>query len=486
MSYLPLYIIVTSLFLELLVHVVTNKKLTMILSGILGLLIGLYVSFVFIEGSLIVAFLLAYFSYFRFINILSAFSSTPRAKFFRYNHKNSSFIFCTIVLILGTLTLIQINSHSVLFLYSLLLLMVSAVALFLVVAGLRRMKQFSGQTMLPDSQLPTLTVAIPARNESEELTECIENILSSKYPKLEILVLDDCSQDRSADIIKHFAHRGVRFIKGTMPDDSWLPINHAYQQLAEHSSGDYILFSAVGIHYNEESFRRLVSIAKQNSVDMISALAHKHASYGYGDTFRPLRYFRMFLSSSRGQVTDAAWMIKRQTMIELGEFNGVKKAMYPERFFAKTLSKQSSYKLVSLPVKGEIISNRSASYERSQAIRKRYPFLQRDIFKASLLLLVQLNVLIVPFVLIVLLPVSFPSLLLFFTVITWMIIDGVILKARYINYWWLLPFGLPVAACVEIFISHESMRRYEFSSVDWKGRNICLPILETIPRLPKL
>ncbi|HEU5122308.1 MAG TPA: glycosyltransferase family A protein, partial [Candidatus Saccharimonadales bacterium] len=44
--------------------------------------------------------------------------------------------------------------------------------------------------------LPTVTVAIPARNETDELEDCLYELVKSDYQKLEILVLDDCSQTK--------------------------------------------------------------------------------------------------------------------------------------------------------------------------------------------------------------------------------------------------------------------------------------------------
>ena len=70
------------------------------------------------------------------------------------------------------------------------------------------------KTHLVSADLPTVTVAIPARNETEDLAFCIESLVASNYPKLEILVLDDCSQDNTPEVIKSFAHKGVRFLSG--------------------------------------------------------------------------------------------------------------------------------------------------------------------------------------------------------------------------------------------------------------------------------
>jgi uncharacterized membrane-anchored protein YitT (DUF2179 family) len=52
--------------------------------------------------------------------------------------------------------------------------------------------------------------------------------------------------------------------------------------------------------------------------------------------------------------------------------------------------------------------------------------------------------------------------------------------------WWLALVNFPIVVFAEIALNHASMYKYEFSTVDWKGRNICLPVMHVTPRLPKV
>jgi hypothetical protein len=56
--------------------------------------------------------------------------------------------------------------------------------------------------------------------------------------------------------------------------------------------------------------------------------------------------------------------------------------------------------------------------------------------------------------------------------------------ARLTNPWfgWLL---MPVAFVLDIAMLHISMWQYEFSNIQWKGRNVCIPVMQVEPRLPK-
>ncbi len=47
-------------------------------------------------------------------------------------------------------------------------------------------------------------------------------------------------------------------------------------------------------------------------------------------------------------------------------------------------------------------------------------------------------------------------------------------------------FAVPVMTLYDLFLLHVSMWRYEFATVEWKGRNICIPAMHVIARLPQL
>ncbi len=58
---------------------------------------------------------------------------------------------------------------------------------------------------LPDK--PLISVLIPSYNHAEYITETIESIWQQPYQKIEIVVVDDCSTDRSFDILRALQKR---------------------------------------------------------------------------------------------------------------------------------------------------------------------------------------------------------------------------------------------------------------------------------------
>jgi cellulose synthase/poly-beta-1,6-N-acetylglucosamine synthase-like glycosyltransferase len=74
---------------------------------------------------------------------------------------------------------------------------------------------------LPSSYSPTIkaSVIIPARNESSNIRSCLQSLLGQDYPSalLEIIVVDDHSEDATAAIAGAFSENGVKVIRMGTP-----------------------------------------------------------------------------------------------------------------------------------------------------------------------------------------------------------------------------------------------------------------------------
>lgn len=346
-----------------------------------------------------------------------------------------------------------------------------------------------------DKELPTVTVAIPARNETEDLQLCLEAVIASNYPKLEVLVLDDCSQTkRTPEIIRNFAHAGVRFIQGHPPHETWLPKNEAYQRLTEEASGEYIVFMGVDVRLTPDSVRLLITDMLARRKKMLSLLPKRQESaYGRFSLVQAMRYWwelvpprRLF---NRPPVISSCWIIETQALKKAGGFPAVARSITPEAHFAKELLKTDSYSFMrSLDGLG-VESNKTAAEQYKTAVRMRYPQLHRRPENTVIFSLLEIFFLLAPFLLTVLgfwvsigfvghLSVAIASLILIW-------VYSLTAQSTRVNTAWFSLMAAPLAVATDIALLHYSMWRYEFSTVDWKGRNVCIPVMHVVPRLPK-
>ena len=72
----------------------------------------------------------------------------------------------------------------------------------------KKVKQF----FKTDDEFPKVSVVIPAWNEAKSIAKTIKSIIASDYPKgkLEILVVDDGSKDKTLSIAKKFKSKIVK------------------------------------------------------------------------------------------------------------------------------------------------------------------------------------------------------------------------------------------------------------------------------------
>ena len=214
-------------------------------------------------------------------------------------------------------------------------------------------------------QLPSVSVCIPARNETHAMSECLESVLASDYPKLEAIVLDDHSSDNTSHIIRAFAHAGVRFVEGDELPDDWLGKNFSLQTLANEASGKIILFMDVDTRLERESIRLMVEDMLFENRKMLTVIPQRNDTYRASSWLSTLRYFWELVLNSRTipGVSSAAWMIDRHVLIdELGGFGEWRDEVQPESHIAAELTKTDEYQLVvSTPALGVNFEKKWAS-----------------------------------------------------------------------------------------------------------------------------
>ncbi len=196
--------------------------------------------------------------------------------------------------------------------------------------------------------LPSVSVCLPARNETGSMTECLESVLASDYPKIEIIVLDDESSDNTSNLIKAFAHSGVRFVQGSPLPDGWLGKNYALHTLMEEASGQYILFMDVDTRLSVSTISKLVDHAVATGHGMVSVIPQRYDTYRPSAWLGTLRFFwEIVLGSARRPGSSAAlWMVKRRALGELQGFAPLHDQVQPEAYIARDFASKDSYSLV--------------------------------------------------------------------------------------------------------------------------------------------
>jgi hypothetical protein len=350
---------------------------------------------------------------------------------------------------------------------------------------------------LASTDLPTLTVAIPARNETDDLHDCLESLVASDYPKLEIIVLDDCSQTRrTPEIIRGFAQDGVRFLQGKAAEEGWLAKNQAYQMLLDASNGEYVLFAGVDTRFEPQTLRRLVEAMLHKKKTMMSIIPSNHvltiAAQSESILLQPARYAwelslprKMF---NRPPVLSTCWIISKKLLSSAGGFSAVSRSIVPESYFARVSSVHDGYSFMQSNESIGLRSYKVAPEQWATAIRTRYPQLHRRPELVFLMTVAELVGFVLPFGFLVAYAIADVTSPGFFLALASCILIlyfyGRVVSLTYRTFLFRGFLLAPFAALVDMAVLNSSMIKYEFSEVVWKGRNVCIPVMRVEPRLP--
>lgn len=120
--------------------------------------------------------------------------------------------------------------------------------------------------------LPRVSLLVPARNEALALPRTLPSLLASDYPALEVLVLDDASEDATAVVVERMAARDarLRLVRGAPLPAGWLGKSWACGQLAREARGEILLFCDADVSAAPEAVRRTVALLED--ADAVTAI----------------------------------------------------------------------------------------------------------------------------------------------------------------------------------------------------------------------
>ena len=139
--------------------------------------------------------------------------------------------------------------------------------------GVSRWKK---QFRMPDSDwtgdLPRLSVIIPARNEALNIATCVQSVLASTHPDIEIIVVDDASTDGTAGIATAAAAGDprVRVLAGAALPAGWAGKPWACEQGAHLATGGHLLFIDADVKLGADAALSSAKVLERQRLDLLS------------------------------------------------------------------------------------------------------------------------------------------------------------------------------------------------------------------------
>ncbi|MAI74376.1 MAG: glycosyl transferase [Rhodopirellula sp.] len=117
-----------------------------------------------------------------------------------------------------------------------------------------------------------VSVLIPARDEQDGIAASVNAALCSQGVDVEVLVLDDQSTDRTAEIVQRIAvaDSRVRYLKGEDLPEGWNGKQFGCKQLSEAAEYETLVFLDADVRLKADALRRLVACYESLGVGLLS------------------------------------------------------------------------------------------------------------------------------------------------------------------------------------------------------------------------
>ncbi len=111
-----------------------------------------------------------------------------------------------------------------------------------------------------------ISIIIPVYNAEENLEKCLRHVLQSTYKDYEIIVVDDCSDDESAEIAKRYTENIIRLNKRAGPAT-------ARNVGSQKAKGEVLLFIDADVFIMNDTIHRIANFLNENKhIDGVTGL----------------------------------------------------------------------------------------------------------------------------------------------------------------------------------------------------------------------
>lgn len=139
--------------------------------------------------------------------------------------------------------------------------------------------------------LPRLTVLVAAKDEEQNIARCISGLLAQDYPDLQVVVINDRSDDRTGAIIDEFAQRDprLRAVHIESLPAGWFGKNHAMHTGVRHATGQWLCFSDADCAYDSPLLlQAAVRCAIREKAEFLSVLPRLEANTFWERVVQPV------------------------------------------------------------------------------------------------------------------------------------------------------------------------------------------------------
>jgi hypothetical protein len=204
-----------------------------------------------------------------------------------------------------------------------------------------------------DEPPPRISVLIPARNEEANIGAAVESVLGSSGANLELIVLDDGSRDRTAEIVGAWGKRDarVRCVAGEPVAPGWAGKAHACHLLAGLARHEVLCFVDADVRLGPGALARMGRLLRERGAALVSGFPHEETETALEWLLLPLIHFLLlgYLPLAGMRAFERApgfaagcgqfLMVRREAYWRSGGYSSVRETMHDGMTLSKLFRK---------------------------------------------------------------------------------------------------------------------------------------------------
>lgn len=178
----------------------------------------------------------------------------------------------------------------------------------------------------------TVSVLIAARNEEENIGRTIESILNQDFPKdkLELIIVDDHSTDRTAEIVRSYTDERVKLLQLSIGDKLNSYKKYAITKAIEMSSGNIIVTTDADCRMGRKWLKTVIRYMEIHDSYLVSSPVLYSEERSHFEELQTLEFMYLIGLGAAGignqsptTCNGANLAYRKAVFFEMGGFNGI-------------------------------------------------------------------------------------------------------------------------------------------------------------------
>ncbi len=200
----------------------------------------------------------------------------------------------------------------------------------------------------PADELPELSMLVAGKEEEANIERCLTGLLAQDYPRLQLIAVNDRSEDRTGEILDEVAAGDERLTAVHVKElpAGWFGKNNAMREGLERATADWFCFTDADCKFDSTKLlAAAVSYAERENIEFLSVLPELEALTFWECVVQPVAGAIMVYwnpprkvnspDSSCAYANGAFMLMRREAYERLGGHDAVKATLNEDMHFAR-------------------------------------------------------------------------------------------------------------------------------------------------------